>query len=175
MRKLLIILLFLFGGCNIVMSQMRYAFVDTEYILSNIPEYQTAKEQLDVFAKNWEKEINDQHAVIEKMHKQFKVDQIFLSPVMKEKREKEIAQLEFEVSKLQQKYFGKGGELYKKREELVKPILDDVFDAIKEIATSGNYGAIFDRAQGVNVVYFAPKLDKSDKVLDKLGYKKRKK
>ena len=175
MRKLLIILLFLLGGCHLVMSQTRYAFVDTDYILSNIPEYKTAKEQLDVFSNGWEKEIKDQHAVIENMYKQFKVDQIFLSPAMKEKREKEIAQLEYEVSELQQKYFGKGGELFKKREQLVKPVLDDVFEAIKEIAVEGNYGAIFDRSQGVNVVYFSPKLDKSDKVLEKLGYKKKRK
>lgn len=157
------------------MSQMRYAFVDTEYILSNIPEYKTAKNQLDEFSKNRQDELDERHKVIEKMYKQFKVDQIFLSPAMKEKREKEIAQLEFEVGKLEKKYFGEGGDISKKGDELVKPILDDVFEAIKEIAKSGNYGAIFDRSQGVNVVYFAPKLDKSDKVLEKLGYKKRKK
>eukprot|EP01156_Anaeramoeba_ignava_P013029 Anaeramoba_ignava/a500285_10.p1 GENE.a500285_10~~a500285_10.p1 ORF type:complete len:176 (-),score=21.08 a500285_10:639-1166(-) len=175
MRKLLIILLFLLGGTDFAMSQMRYAFVDTEYILSNIPEYETAKEQLDKFSKIWEEEISAQQAVVDKMYKEFKVDKVFLSPAMKEKREKEIARVEFEVGKLEEKYFGKGGELAKKREQLVKPILDDVFDAIKEIAKSGNYGAIFDRSQGVNVVYLAPKLDKSDKVLERLGYKKKRK
>ncbi len=175
MRKLLIILLLLLGGTNFVMSQMRYAFVDTEYILNNIPEYEVAKAELDRLSKIWEEDIREQQAIVDKMYGELKVERVFLSPAMKEKREREIAELELRLSQLEDKYFGNEGELDEKRKELVQPILDNVFNAIKDIAKSENYGAVFDRSQGINVIYFAPKLDKSDKVLYKLGYRKKRK
>lgn len=152
-------------------AQTRYAFVDTEYILSKIPEYQVVKKQIDKVSLEWQKDLDLKYNSIDSLINKLKIDQVFLSPAMKDKREKEISIRQIELKKLEVYYFGEQGELYKKKQALLKPILDDIFEAIKEIATVGNYGAIFDRSTGLSVVYFNPRLDKSDSVLEKLGYK----
>jgi outer membrane protein len=149
----------------------KYAFVDTEYIRKNIPAFNTAQEQLDKLSKQWEKEVADGYAVVEQMYKSYQSESVLLSQDMKTKREEAIIAKEKEMKDLQNKYFGMQGELFKKREELVKPIQDEILKAIKEIAVEGSYAVIFDSAAGGNILFANPKYDISDQVLQKLGYK----
>ena len=149
----------------------KYAYVDTEYILNNIPVYESAKTQLEDLTKEWKKEIDAKKASIDQMYQNYQSERILLTEELRAKREDEIMKKEQELKQLQQKYFGESGMLYKKREELIKPIQDDIYNAIKEIATEGNYAVIFDTANNLNMLYTDPRHDKSDEVLRKLGYK----
>jgi outer membrane protein len=165
---LLIVVSMLFTG-----SAQKYAYVDSDYILGNIPAYKAAQAKLDEFSVNWQKEIETIYAQVDKMYKDFQSEKVLLTEDMKTKRENEIVQKEKDAKDLQKKYFGKDGELYKKRQELIKPIQDDVFNAIKQIAIEGNWAIIFDTANAsVVMLYVDPKYDKSEDVLKKLGFKK---
>jgi outer membrane protein len=170
MKKLSLIL-----GMVILTSAMavgqKYAFVDSEYIRKNIPAFTTAQEQLDKLSKQWEKEVADGYAVVEQMYKTYQNEAPLLSNDMKTKREEEIITKEKQMKELQNKYFGVEGELFKKRQELVKPIQDEILKAIKEIAVEGSYAVIFDSSTGGNILFANPKFDISDQVLEKLGYK----
>jgi len=152
-------------------SAQKYGFVDTDYIRKNIPAFNTAQEQLDKLSKQWEKEVADGYAEVEKMYKAYQNEVVLLSQDMKAKREEAIINKEREVKELQNKYFGVEGELFRKREELVKPVQDEILKAIKTIAVEGSYAVIFDTAAGGNVLFANPKYDISDQVLEKLGYK----
>jgi outer membrane protein len=149
----------------------KYAFVDSEYIRNNIPAFTAAQEQLDKLSKQWEKEVADGYATVEQMYKSYQNESVLLSQDMKTKREEAIIAKEKEMKNLQNKYFGMEGDLFKKREELVKPIQDEILKAIKEIAVDGSYAVIFDTASGGNILFANPKFDISDQVLEKLGYK----
>ena len=149
----------------------KYAFVDSEYIRKNIPAFNAAQEQLDKLSKQWEKEVADGYAIVEQMYKSYQNEAVLLSQDMKSKREEAIIAKEKEMKTLQNKYFGVEGDLFKKREELVKPIQDEILKAIKEIAVDGSYAVIFDTASGGNILFANPKFDISDQVLEKLGYK----
>jgi outer membrane protein len=170
MKKLsLIIGMFLLTSAFAVAQ--KYAFVDSEYIRKNIPAFTTAQEQLDKLSKQWEKEVADGYAVVEQMYKSYQNESPLLSQDMKTKREEEIITKEKEMKDLQNKYFGVEGELFKKRQELVKPIQDEILKAIKDIAVEGSYAVIFDSSTGGNILFANPKFDISDQVLEKLGYK----
>ena len=167
------ITLLLFAVLFSVMSfAQRFAYVDTEYILKNIPAYQAAQDQLDNQSVEWQKEIEEVYTKIDKMYKDFQAEKVLLTEEMRVKRENAIVEKEKEAKTIQKQYFGKEGELYKKRQELIKPIQDDIFNAVKEIAAEGNFAVIFDSAGGMSMLYNDPKFDKSDDVLEKLGYKK---
>jgi outer membrane protein len=170
MKKTGILLGILLLSSSIGLAQ-KYAFVDSEYIRKNIPAFTTAQEQLDKLSKQWEKEITDGYAVVEQMYKSYQNESVLLSQDMKIKREEAIVAREKEIKDLQNKYFGVEGDLFKKREELVKPIQDEILKAIKEIAVEGSYAVIFDTASGGNILFANPKYDISDQVLQKLGYK----
>ncbi|MBI5219008.1 MAG: OmpH family outer membrane protein [Bacteroidia bacterium] len=157
---------------SILGFSQKYAYVDTEYILKNIPAYEAATDQLNELSKQWQKEIDALYEDIDKMYKDFQVEKVLLSEEMKAKKENEIVAKEKLVKDKQKKYFGKDGDLFKKRQELIKPIQDEVFTAIKEIATNENYAVIFDTAGSLTMLYVDPKYDKSDEVLEKLGFKK---
>jgi len=156
---------------SVVAVAQKYAFVDSEYIRKNIPAFNAAQEQLDKLSKQWEKEVSDGYAVVEQMYKSYQNESVLLSQDMKSKREEAIVTKEKEIKDLQNKYFGMEGELFKKREELVKPIQDEILKAIKEIAVDGSYAVIFDTSTGGNILFANPKYDLSDQVLQKLGYK----
>jgi outer membrane protein len=156
---------------SVFAAAQKYAFVDSEYIRKNIPAFNKAQEQLDNLSKQWEKEVADGYAVVDQMYKSYQNDVVLLSQDMKTKREEAIVAKEKEMKDLQNKYFGVEGELFKKREELVKPIQDEILKAIKAIAAEGSYAAIFDTASGGNILFANPKFDISDQVLEKLGYK----
>jgi outer membrane protein len=152
-------------------AAQKYAFVDTEYILNNIPSYKAAQEKLDELSQGWEKEISDAYDLVEEMYKNYQNEVVLLSREAKIKREEEIINKEQEAKELQNKYFGVEGELYNKRQELIQPIQDEIYNAVKEIAADGNYAVIFDTSAGMNMLYTDPRYDLSDEVLEKLGYK----
>jgi len=149
----------------------RFAFVDSDYILKNIPSYNAAQDQLDKLSEQYESEISAQYSEIEKMYKTYQSERVLLTDDVRTKREEDIMKMEQEVKDLQQKYFGPEGELYKKREELVKPIQDALYKAVKELAVEGNYAVIFDSASGASILYSNPRNDVSDEILKKMGYK----
>lgn len=170
MKRILSILtgIALFAG---LATAQKYAFVDTEYILNNIPSYKAAQEQLDKTSEEWQKEVESQYAEIEQMYKDYQAERVLLTDDMRKKREDEIINKEKTVKDLQKKYFGQDGALFKKRQELVKPIQDDIYEAVKDIATESGYAVIFDSSSGPTMLYFNPRYDVSDEVLQKLGYK----
>ena len=152
-------------------TAQKYAFVDTEYILNNIPSYKAAQDQLDKLSDEWQKEVQAKYADIDKMYKDYQAEKVLLTQDMQTKRENAIIDKEKEAKKLQNDYFGQDGELFKKREELVKPIQDQIYNAVKDIATENGYAVIFDTASGPTMLYTNPRYDVSDEVLRKLGYK----
>jgi outer membrane protein len=170
MKRIILNIAALFLLSGLVMAQ-KYAFVDTDYILNRIPSYKAAQEQLDKLSEEWQTEVENVYAEIEKMYKDYQTEKVLLSEEMQVKKEEEIVNKEQAAKDLQKEYFGREGSLYKKRQELVKPIQDEVYRIVKEIATEGNYAVIFDTASGANMIYTDPKYDKSDEVLEKLGYK----
>lgn len=151
------------------------AYVDTEYILSNIPEYKAAQQQIDNISVQWQKEIETKYNEIDKAYKAFQAEAILLTDEMKKKRENDIITKEKEAKELQKQRFGVDGDLFKKRQELVKPIQDRVYSAIKTVAEKGTYAFIFDKASDSGILYSLPRYDKSDDVLEVLGLKKGKK
>jgi outer membrane protein len=169
--KKAVVLIGMFLLTSALALAQKYAFVDSEYIRNNIPAFKAAQEQLDKLSKQWEKEVADGYAVVEQMYKSYQNESVLLSQDMKTKREEAIIAKEKEMKTLQNKYFGVEGDLFKKREELVKPIQDEIIKTIKEIAVDGSYAVIFDTASGGNILFANPKFDISDQVLEKLGYK----
>lgn len=150
----------------------KYAYVDTEYILENIPAYKAAQEQLDQLSGQYQKELESMQAELEKMYNSFRSEAVLLSEDLKRKREDVIVSKEKDYRNLQQKYFGREGELFKKRQGLVKPIQDDIYNTLKALAVEGNYSVIFDKAGSLSMIYTDPKFNLSDQVLEKMGYKK---
>lgn len=151
-------------------SAQKYAYIDSDYILKNVPEYQDAQNQLDDFSEKWQKEIEAKFVEIDNLYKKYQADVVLLPADMKKKREEEIINMEKEVKAYQQEKFGAEGELFKKRQELIKPIQDKIYNALEEIATTKNYVFVFDKANGASIMYANPKFDISDDVLDELGY-----
>lgn len=150
----------------------KFAYVDTDFILDNIPEYKEAQKQLDDFSIEWQKQIEAKYAEIDKLYKAYQAEQVLLTDDMKRKREDEIVAKEKEAKDFQKSKFGVEGELFKKRQELVKPIQDKVYNAIKEYADLGTYAIIFDKAgDSNNMIYSSDKYDKSNDIIKKLGYK----
>ena len=172
MKKIILIAGILFVT-NVITFAQKIGYVDTEYILSKIPEYKAAQTELDNISIQWQKEIEAKYSEIDKMNKALEAEQILLTDDMKSKREKDIAAKEKEVKDLQKQRFGIDGELFKKRQALVKPIQDKVYNAVKSIAEKGAYSIIFDKASDITMLYSSPKLDKSDAVLKLLGLLKK--
>jgi outer membrane protein len=150
----------------------KFGYVDTDYILGQIPEYKAAQSELDKTSVQWQKEIDAKYAEVDKLYKAYQADAILLTDDMKKKRENEIINKEKEVKELQKQRFGVDGELYKKRQELVKPLQDKVYNAIKAVAEKNGLGFIMDKSGQVSLLYANSKYDKSDDVLVYLGYKK---
>ena len=147
------------------------AYVDMQYILKNLPQYETANDQLNMISKRWQKDIDAAQQEAQILATNFQTEQIFLSPEMKQRREEEILAKEQEVLELKRKYFGQDGEWYKKRESLLKPIQDEIYNAIQDIANEKRYDVVKDRSAEPSLIYMSSKLDISDQVLEKLGAK----
>ena len=170
MKKIIIMTVIVLAASLSGMAQ-KFAFVDSEYIRNNIPAFTAAQQQLDKLSEGWEKEVADGYAEVEQMYKDYQASVVLLTQDQKKKKEQDIIAREKEVKDLQNRYFGMEGELYKKREELVKPIQDEILKAIKEISVEGSYAVIFDTSAGSNILFANPRYDLSDQVLQKLGYK----
>lgn len=170
MKKLIFII-----GVVMVMATgafaQKFAFIDSDYILENIPAFRAAQEQLDQLSRQYQKELESMYAEVEKMYQDFQAESVLLSEDMKRKREDVIISREKEYKDLQRRYFGPSGDLFKRRQALVKPIQDEVFNAVQEIANDGSYAVIFDKAGGTTLLFTNPRFDLSDQVLQKLGYK----
>ncbi len=149
----------------------RYAIIDTKYILGKIPEYVDADKKLQAVSEQWQKEIDDKQAELDKMYKDYDAEQFMLSEELKKKREDELFNKEKELRDLQKKRFGYQGDLFKEREKLVKPIQDKVYNAVQKIAVARGYDFVLDKSEGITVIFADPKLDKSDDVLRELGIK----
>ena len=169
MKKTLIALC-LFIGCLTATQAQKFALIDMEYLLKNIPAYETANEQLNQISKKWQAEIDSKYTEVQNMYKNYQTEAVFLSDEMKKRRETEIVEAEKALQELRRKYFGADGELFKKRESLLKPIQDEIYNAVKDIADDKGYQLILDRASGANIIFASPKIDISDDVLSKLGY-----
>ncbi len=150
----------------------RFAYVDTEYILENIPEYQAAQMELNQLSQRWQSDIEAKFNEIDRMYREYQAEAVVLPEEMRRQREEQIIEKEREAKELQMQRFGREGDLFKKREELVKPLQDQIYNAIEEIATRGNYAIIFDKAGGGNMIYSDVRHDLSDEVLQRMGYRR---
>lgn len=169
MKKIILSLIIL-AGVAFAGSAQKFALIDMEYILKNVPAYEMANEQLNQLSQRWQKEVEATSQEADGLYKQYLSDKVFLTEEQVKKREEEIVAKEKEATELRYKYFGPEGELYKKRQTLMKPIQDDIYNAVKKLSEERGYQAIFDRASSANIIYASPRIDVSNEVLGKLGY-----
>jgi outer membrane protein len=170
MKKLLIL-----ATCFLLLASVsqaqRYAVIDSKYILDKLPEYKEAQKLLDQFSEQWQQEVDQKQALMDKMYKEYEAEQVMLSDVLKKKREDELYNKEKELRDLQKKRFGFEGDLFKKRQELIKPIQDRVYNAVQKLAVEKLYDFILDKSEGITVIFADPKLDKSADIIRNLGVK----
>ena len=169
MKNIVLILVVSFLVVTTTQAQ-KFAYVDTDYILNKIPEFKQAQDKLDDFSADWQKEIEGKYADVEQMYRSYQQEQVLLTDEMKTKREEAIIAKENAAKNLQQKYFGPTGDLYAKRQELIKPIQDKIQNAIQQLAANNKYQIIFDSSSDLILLYKDNNLDQSDKVLELMGY-----
>ena len=167
--KKLIFTLFIVSFTILSASAQRYAYVDTEYILKNLAAYNDAQKELDRLSKQWQTEIEGRYESIDRLYKAYQAEKVLLTEEMRKEREDEVVRKEQEAKDLQRQRFGVDGDLFKKREELIQPIQDQIYNAIKEVAEGGGFSVIFDKANQSNILYADPRYDRSDRVLSRLG------
>lgn len=156
----------------VYVNAQRYAVIDSKYILEKLPEYKESQQRLDQYSAQWQQEIETKQTALDKMYKDFDAEQVMLSDELKKKREDELYNKEKELRDLQKKRFGFEGDLFKKRQEMIKPIQDKVYTAIQNLAIEKSYDFILDKSEGITVIFADPKLDKSEEVLKILGVNK---
>lgn len=169
MKKLILSIIITFSSFTLVHAQ-KFAYVDTDYILKKIPEFKQAQEKLDQISIDWQKEIENKYAEVEEMYRAYQQEKVLLTDDMKIRREEAIMNKEKKAKELQKKYFGPEGDLYIKRQELIKPIQDNVYDAIQQLALNNKYQIVFDSSSDLIMLYKNNNYDKSDKVLELMGY-----
>ena len=167
--KLLVVVCFVFAA--LAVNAQRYAVIDSKYILEKIPDYDEAQKKLDQFSQLWQQELDQKQAAVNKMYKDYDAEQVMLPDNLKKKREDELFNKEKELRDLQRKRFGFEGDLFMKRQELIKPIQDRVYNAVQKLAIDKQYDFILDKSEGITVIFADPKLDKSEEVLKNLGVK----
>ncbi|KAA8475885.1 periplasmic chaperone for outer membrane proteins Skp [Arcticibacter tournemirensis] len=170
MKKLLLIIAFVCVSGLSAFAQ-RFAYVDSEYILKHIPEYNSAQKQLDALSQQWQKQVDDRLAEVEKLFKAYQADQVMLTPDMRKRREEEIVEKEKAAKEFQRQKFGFEGELYQQRIKLIKPIQERVARAVEAVAESNQLDMILDKNSQVILLYASSRLDKSNEVITRLGYK----
>ncbi|NQT77272.1 MAG: OmpH family outer membrane protein [Bacteroidetes bacterium] len=168
MKKIFLTLAIVLSAFAVTLAQ-KYAFVDSDYILENIPEYQDALDILDEFSIEWQKEIEQKFQEVDALYKEYQAEAVLLPEDMKRQRENEIIQKEKTAKDLQKQRFGRDGDLYQKRRELVEPIQEKIYNAIEAIAESANYAFVFDKAGSLTILFAKAKFDLSDEVLDEVG------
>ena len=154
---------------SMAVSAQRYAYVDTDYILKNLDSYQDAQKELDRISTQWQNEIEQRYEAIDRLYKAYQAEKVLLTEDMRKEREDEIIRQEEEAKALQRQRFGVDGDLFRRREELIQPIQEEVFQAIKQVADGGGFSVIFDKAGQSKILYADPRYDKSDRVLSRLG------
>ncbi len=170
MKKIFIfVIAVLFTAMNV--NAQRYAVIDTKYILDKLQDYKDAQKKLDQFSEQWQKEVDAKQADLNRMYRDYDAEQVMLSDELKKKREDELFNKEKELRDLQRQRFGYEGDLFKKRQELIKPIQDKVYNAVQKLAVDRGYDFILDKSEGITVIFADPKLDRSDDVLKALGAK----
>ena len=170
-RTIIVLLVAVMAIGTAFAKDMSVVYIDMQYILKNLPQYEQANEQLTMLSKRWHKEIDAAQQEARVMATNYQTEQIFLSEAMRAQREQEIVNKEQEVLELKRKYFGENGELYKKREALIKPIQDEIYNAIQDLANEKRIDVVKDRSADPSLIYMSSKLDVSDQVLHKLGAK----
>jgi outer membrane protein len=168
MKKILIIACCLLFAASASFAQ-KYAIIDTRYILDKMPDYTQAQKQLDGIAADWQKDIDAKQLALDKMYKDFEAEQVMLSEDLKKKREDQLFLREKELRDLQRQRFGFEGDLFKKRQELIKPIQDKVYNAVQRMAVQRGYDFVLDKSEGITIIFADPKLDKSEDILKELG------
>ena len=171
MKKILIALCFV-AAAAFGASAQKFALVNMDYVLRNLPDYEMANEQLNQVSQRWEKEIVALQKEAETMYKNYQADMVFLTQEQQNKRAEEVAAKEKEVAELRSKYFGPEGELYKKRQSLMKPIQENIYNAVKAVSEERKYQVIFDRASSQSIIFASPTIDVSNEVHAKLGFSK---
>jgi outer membrane protein len=171
MKKVILALTLMLALTGVEVKAQKFAYIDTKYILDNLPDYKTAQQTLDQISIAWQKEIEAKYAIIDKLYKDYQAEQIILTEEMRKKREQEIVEKEKEVKELQKSKFGYDGELFKKKQDLVKPIQDKIYNAVKKLATDQSLAVIFDKSSDLTILYSNPKYDKSDDILTAMGFK----
>ena len=169
MKRILFICLFAVLSA-ITASAQKFALLDMEYILKNIPAYERANEQLNQVSKKWQAEVEALNTEASTMYKNYQNEMVFLSADQKKARQEAIMKKEKDASDLKRKYFGPEGELFKKRESLMSPIQEEIYNAVKEISELRGYSLVLDRASDSGIIFGSPKIDISNEVLQKLGY-----
>lgn len=169
-KQLLLVLAVLFTALS-TQAQQRYAIIDTKYILEKIPEYRDADKKLQQIGEQWQKEIDDRQAQLDKMYKNYEAEQFMLTEDLRKKREDELFVKEKEIRDLQKKRFGYEGDLFRERQRLIKPVQDRVYNAVQKLALARSYDFVLDKSEGITVIFADPKLDKSDDILKELGIK----
>lgn len=168
MKKIIIAMLMLLGSSSV--WAQKFALVDMDYILKNIPAYERANEQLNQVSKKWQAEVEVLTTEAQTQYKNYQSEAVFLSEEQKTKREEAIVAKEKEAAELKKKYFGPEGELFKKRESLMAPIQEEIYNAVKDICDQKGYSLVLDRASDAGIIFASPKIDISNEVLTKLGY-----
>jgi outer membrane protein len=171
MKKLFFLILIIFGTSFV--NAQKYGYIDSDYILANVPEYAEAKDKLNKLAERWTKEIEDRYDVIKLKKENFAREEVLLPAEERTKRKEDIEKLETEAMEMQKMRFGVNGDYFQKRQELIKPIQDRVYDAMQKVASKRNYTFVFDKANQSNLVYADGKFDLSDDVLKELGVAKK--
>jgi outer membrane protein len=169
--KKLVLIISCFLCMGLALNAQRYAVIDSRYILEKLPEYKESQTKLDQFSNQWQVEIEKKQADLDRMYKDYDAEQVMLTDDLKRKRQDELYNREKEVRDLQKKRFGFEGDLFRKRQELIKPIQDKVYIAIQKLAVERSYDFILDKSEGITVIFADPKLDRSDDVLKNLGVK----
>jgi outer membrane protein len=169
MKKILLLACML--GLGFAGIAQKYAIIDSRYILDKMPEYKEAQKQLDDIAAGWQKDIDTRQADLDKMYKDYDAEQVMLTEELRKKREDQLFNKEKDLRDLQRKRFGFEGDLFKKRQELIKPIQDKVYNAVQKMAVSRGYDFVLDKSEGITIIFADPKLDKSEDVLKDLGVK----
>ena len=170
MMKKFVMLFVAVAACTTSALAQKFAFIDQEYILKKIPNYEMANEQLEQISQRWQREVEALEKEADTMYKNYQADMVFLKDDQKKKKEAEIVAKAKEASQLQYKYVGLKGEIYKKQQSLIKPIQDDIYAACKKVCEEKGYQVIFDRASIQGAMYVSPRIDVTDEVIAKLGY-----
>lgn len=169
MKKILLLLVAIVA-CSTAAVAQKFALIDMDYILKNVPAYEMANEQLNQISQRWQKEVEKKATDAQTLYQNYQADMVFLTEEQRSRKEAEVVAKEKEATELRYKYFGPEGELYKKRQSLMQPIQDEIYNAVKKVSEERGYQCIFDRASSANIIFASPRIDVSNEVLAKMGY-----